>query len=478
MHSPGNIFSILAFFLWVPIALWIARRWPPAKAASLLFLLPVMFLPERVFFKVPGLVALAKDQVAIICLLIGVLLFHRDRLRQLQLSKWIKLAILVLLGGNVVTMLLNSDPIDKGYIFILGHERYDAVHAVLSSTLNYVLPLVLGAAMFAGSKDLRVLFRTFVGAALVYALFQLIELRLSPQFHIWVYGFFQHSFRQMIRGGGFRPIVFMAHGLSAAMFTMVGVLAATALFKARITILRRSARWAMLFLWVVLVLSKSLAALLYTLIGVPLILFSTQKTQLRVAVALAVIVLSYPIMRDTGMVPVDEILETANSWFGEDRAGSLTTRFENEERLLERASERKFFGWGGYCRACVWDPNTGNKRSVSDGDWIITMGGFGLVGFLGKYLLLLLPVFMAARQLKYVPRRSDRRLLAALALIVGFSALDLLPNGNFNYLPFMFSGALMGCSAGMLRSAARHRRMKRERAMANQHDAELLGAAA
>ena len=101
------------------------------------------------------------------------------------------------------------------------------------------------------------------------------------------------------------------------------------------------------------------------------------------------------------------------------------------------------------------------------------MGSWGLVGFLTKYLLLLLPVFVAARKIRYVPRLSDRRFLSALALIIGFSAFDLLPNGNYNYLPFVFSGALVGCLDGILRHASAQARLKRQRALAHQLDSRV-----
>jgi len=470
VHSDGNLFSILVFFLWIPIALWGARRWPPAKAAALLFLLPLMFLPELVYFDLPGVPHFDKQRIAVFWLLIGVLLFHRQWLGALQLSRWTKLSMLLLLGGRVVTVFLNSDSISDGSVYLPGHQTYDAVTAVIAGTFDYILPFTIAAAMFKDAKDLRVLFRFLVGATLVYGVFQLFEVRFSPQLHTWIYGFFQHSFAQMMRGGGFRPIVFMTHGLAVAMFTMVGVLAAARLYKAKAKVRGVSALWAMAFLLLVALLNKSMAAFLYTLIGVPLVLFFTPKTQFRVAMLLAVTVLLYPALRASNLIPVDDIVEVVTAQFGEQRAASLSTRFDNEEDLLERAWERPFFGWGMYGRSSIYESWSGKQTSISDGDWIITLGNWGLVGFLAKYLLLLLPVFVTARQMRYLRRPSDRRFLSALALMICFSAFDLLPNGNYNYLPFVFSGALVGCLAGMLRHASEQARLKRRRAVAHQLD--------
>lgn len=477
-YSEGNTFSVLVFFLWIPIALWGAYRWPPSKAAALLLLLPLMFLPEQVYFKVPGLPIFTKQRIAVLWLFIGVLLFHRDRLRSVQLGRWVKLAMVLLIGGSIFTIFLNSDPITYGAIDVPPHVPYDAVHAIIQDTFDYVLPFVLGAAMFNGPRDLRVLLRLLLGAGLVYSILQLIEIRLSPQLHNWVYGFFQHSFAQTIRGGGFRPTVFMEHGIAVAMFTLVVTLAAAVLYKLKIRVFRVPAGWALGYLWVVLFVCKSVAAFLYSLVGVPLILFATPKVQLRVAVALGVIVLAYPWARGAGLVPVDDIRDWVAAEYGEEKVGSIMTRFVNEERLLERADERYFFGWGWYGRAYPYDAETGRAAGIRDGDWIITVGDWGRVGFLGKYLLLLLPVFMSARRLKWVRRKSDRRLLAALGLIIGFSVFDLLPNGNFNYLVFVFSGALMSCAAGTVREGAQRMRLAREKAAGRRSGEQVPGAVA
>ena len=68
-------------------------------------------------------------------------------------------------------------------------------------------------------------------------------------------------------------------------------------------------------------------------------------------------------------------------------------------------------------------------------------------------------------------------LLAALALMVAISAFDLLPNGNFNYLVFLFAGALSSASAGIVREERRRARRRKELA-ARRSDAAALPEAA
>ena len=63
-------------------------------------------------------------------------------------------------------------------------------------------------------------------AALIYAPLCLLELRLSPQLHRWVYGYHQHDFVQTMRDGGYRPMVFMEHGLMVSFWMAAAALTA------------------------------------------------------------------------------------------------------------------------------------------------------------------------------------------------------------------------------------------------------------
>ena len=153
-----------------------------------------------------------------------------------------------------------------------------------------------------------------------------------------------------LREKPFRPIVFMTHGLAVAMFTMVGVLAAARLYKAKAKVRGVSALWAMAFLLLVALLNKSMAAFLYTLIAIPLVLFFTPKTQFRVAMLLAVTVLLYPALRASNLIPVDDIVEVATAQFGEKRASSLSTRFQ-QRGGPSRARVGASFLWLGNVRS-------------------------------------------------------------------------------------------------------------------------------
>ena len=229
----------------------------------------------------------------------------------------------------------------------------------------------------------------------------------------------------------------------------MALLAATVLTIARTKrIFQLTPKAVVIYLALVLVLCKSTGAIVYAAAGMLLLFLSSASMQRRVALALAVVVLLYPSLRGSGAFPTEGVLSLAKS-IGEERHQSLEFRFTNEDTLLKKARERPVFGWGTYGRNLVYD-DIGKVAAVTDGEWIIALGVSGFMGFFAKFALLVIPIFLAARRLRKVPRDDDSRMIAGLALIVTITAVDLLPNGLFSNYPFSFAGALSSGSALLL----------------------------
>ncbi|MEM7135848.1 MAG: hypothetical protein AAF500_04670 [Myxococcota bacterium] len=469
MEGAPNILSRLVFFLWVPFCLWGMKRWPPARATAAMSLVGVLILPELVTFSVPGIPDFYKPTIIVLWVFLGAVFFHRERLSSVSFPWQLKWCIGFLLVGAVFTVLLNTDPLNYGSSYVPAHRPYDIVHLLIKRILMIILPFVLGLSMFRSGAELRVLLQTFVAAALLYSILQIAEMVLSPQLNRWVYGFHQHSFAQTMRGGGFRPMVFMSHGLALAMFTTLATIAAAALHKVGAKVIDVPAKWAAGYLGAILATSRSVAALLYAFVAVPLVLFVSPRRQVFVALAIGSLLLTYPAARSLGLIPVDDINAFVLDQYGVEKVGSLTVRFENEAEMLDKALERLWFGWGWFCRACFYDPWSGALISIRDGAWIATLGNTGIIGFIGHFGLLVFPVWVLWRRISRVPKVANRRLLAALALMVGLSCFDLIPNGNFNTISLLLAGALYGSLDGLLREAALARRRRRaERARAAQ----------
>ena len=176
-------------------------------------------------------------------------------------------------------------------------------------------------------------------AGLFYSLPMLFEVRMSPQLHTWIYGYFPHSFLQQMREGGFRPVVFLGHGLLVAFFIMTSAVAAAAFWRTRARVVRLPAAGVTAYLGGVLVLCKTLGALVYGAALVLLVRFTRPQLQLRIALVLVAIALLYPTLRAADLFPTRTMVELAQS-IDADRAQSLKFRFDNEDQLLDRAWQR------------------------------------------------------------------------------------------------------------------------------------------
>jgi hypothetical protein len=313
------------------------------------------------------------------------------------------------------------------------------------------LPFALAQRVFRDEKGLIEFFKVMSTAGLVYAPFMLFEVRMSPQLHNWLYGFYPSDFIQAMRAGGYRPIVFMKHGLSVAGWTLVCLICALALRRARIGTLRVSTGVRLGIHWVMLILTKSLGPFLYGLLAT-LFRFWSPKATARLAVFVIVLVSAYPVLRAQGIFPAAGIVHAAQMVSG-DRAQSLAFRFDNEDVLLRHAMQRPWFGWGTFGRHHVYGWG-GKQESVTDGQWIITLGTFGYVGHSLYFLFLFMPLLRFVRSYKRMPQRA-RNLCSMLALLLTIFELDLLPNAFSDYLITVYAGMLWTLSEVLARKRAK-----------------------
>lgn len=450
-------FASLVLLLFVPASIVAFSKLPPGRAVLVLLFGSTLFLPEGVNFDAPLVPPLQKASLPGLCMLIGVLVKGRDRIKQARLGRGIDLLMVAALLNSVGTVLTNEDPLRYGKVSLSGHVPGDVLSFGIQIILNSLIQFTLGRVLFRTAEDAKDLLRAFVLGTLIYIPFILIELRLSPQFNYWIYGFHQHSFAQVHRAGGYRPMVFMHHGLALAMLVCAGAVAAWACVRVRLSLFGWAPRKIAWILSVLLIMVNSLGAAIYGLVLMPLVRYLKPRTLMKVAVGIALVVALYPTFRTTSYFPEQELVDLA-AQFDLDRADSLYFRFSNESRLLDKAMQRPYFGWGGYNRGHVYDDN-GTDLSVTDGYWIIVLGGDGIVGLVIAFSLLLFPVLNAFRQFKRVPQ-PDQPLLAGAAMLAVLHAIDLIPNGMFNMFPIFVSGALMGLSQGM--TQAKKKRDTRE----------------
>jgi hypothetical protein len=425
-----NLFAYFALLVWPMVALYLYSRLPVGKATLWTILGAYLLLPVSAEIKFAMVPAFNKQTIPNLTALICCAFFARRLPKFFRGFGLAELLILLLLIGPFITSMLNTDPVRVGEIVLPGVGVYDALSAAVAQ-LIFFLPFFLGRQFLNGSEDIAEVLRVMVVAGLAYSLPMLFEVRMSPQLHTWIYGYFPTDFVQQIRDGGFRPVVFLGHGLLVAFFAMTTTVAAASLWRTQTRIGRLALGGITAYLSFVLLLCKTASAVMYGAVLVPLVRSANPRLQLRLASVLLVIALAYPMLRVAHLFPTASFLEVAGA-VNADRGESLKTRFDQEDRLLDHAWQRPWFGWGRFGRNRVYDADTGIDTSITDGAWIITMGVFGLVGFVAEFGLLGLAVFRAATALKFAPTTREGEYLAALALIVAINIVDLLPNSSIS----------------------------------------------
>jgi hypothetical protein len=450
--STPNLLAVLALWLWPVAAICFYSSKPVVSATIWTILAADLLLPYNTSFKFTMIPELDKFSIPTICALVGCMIVTKQVVRFGNNFGITEVLICAFLGSPVITSLLNGDTLYYGSTTLPGVGIYDGLSTVLSQFVT-LIPFLLGRQFLRNPRALQQILEALVLAGLIYSIPLLFEIRFSPQLHLWVYGYSPTDFIQEVReDGGYRPMVFMGHGLTACFFLMTTVVASAALWRMKTRIFRLGAGPITAYLSVVLILCKSGAALIYGLILTPLVRWTKPSFQLRAAVVFAALALLYPAMRAAEIVPTQTILEIARS-VNEARAGSLELRFTQEEALLQRASERPLFGWGRFGRSRVfvvdWR-NIGFDSSVTDGRWIITFGSFGLFGFLAEFGLLAIPVFRAAKALRAIKSRQEAVYLSAMALIMAINMIELLPNSTLHSWSWLLAGALLGCSETVL----------------------------
>jgi hypothetical protein len=449
-----NWIATVALVVWPIVSLWLYRTRPLDQATLWTILGGYLLLPVGAAIKLaPGIPPLDKISIPATAALAGCFFYSRRPLRFLHGFSLSEVLLCMLLISPFLTSMLNTDPVVSGSVSLPGVGAYDGASATVTQFL-FLLPFFLGRQFLGNQAGIETILRTLIIAGLLYSLPMLFEIRFSPQLHYWLYGYYPSDFIQQMREGGFRPVVFIGHGLGVAFFTMTALLAATAFWRTRTRVRGLSPKGVWAYLGVMLVLCKGLASLVYGATLVPLIWLAKPRLQLRIATVMVTVAVLYPALRAADLIPVDEMVAAAR-YVSKDRASSLDFRFDHEQQLLDRASQRIFFGWGRYGRSRIFDA-WGNDVSVTDGRWTITLGQYGIFGFIAEFGLIAIAVFRAAAALRYVDSEQDRVFLAAASLIVAITMIDLLPDAALTPLTWLFAGALLG-RADDLRVAAHHK---------------------
>lgn len=464
-----NSIAYLALAAWPLVMFVLFKRLPVGRALVWSFLGGYLLLPPQpAAFDFPLMPPLNKLTLPNLVALFLVVFVAKEKIEFWPRSRLGKALMGAFIFSPIFTVLTNPEPV----LFVIGGLRGLYERDIIALVVTQVLLLsgfILARQFLNTRESLRDLLLALVICGVFYSFPMLIEVRLSPQINIWVYGFFQHLFEQVIRSGGYRALVFLQHGIWAAMFIMMALASAVILWRYGEFKKRSWLLIAAVFLAGVLVLNKTLAPVVYAVVLIGMVVFTSWKVQVRLAVLLAALALAYPLAKGANLVPEQQILQIA-SMASDERANSLEFRFDNENALFERAMQKPLFGWGTWGRNQLHNPIDGTIVSVTDGRWIITVGVFGWVGFLAEFGLLALPIFMFWRASGLRNRGLNRQwtselsgqipvqkvpeertavndvspIAAGLSLLLALNLVDLLPNATMTPITWLIAGALLG----------------------------------
>lgn len=432
----GNFLCLLALYSIIPMVLFLFSKNRPRDAVILCFFGAFMFMPMDKL-AVP-LILYNKMTATSIGVLIAIKIFDPERLENFRFHPADIPMILWWVSGFFSSVINGLGP-------------KDGVQECFNTFMTWGVPYLAGRLYFSSPAALSALCRAFFIGGLLYLPFILFELRMSPQLHRMVYGYMQHDFSQTIRGSGYRPMVFMEHGIMLGTFMTMAALAG---LWCHITKVFPKKMWGIPTIAAVLVLlggaiaCKSSGATGLMLIGLAALVLSSRMKIPVLVWLLLLIPPTYIATRATGYWDGQNLVNFISEKFSADRAASLAFRFDNENILVEKALERPVFGWGGWGRSRVYDEETGEDISITDGFWIITLGSRGYLGLFSVTAGMILPMLLFL--LKCPSRlwgRPEYAPTAVMALIPLLFMIDCMLNAMINPLYIIFAGGVTGMLA-------------------------------
>ena len=190
---------------WIPLSIIFFFRMPPRKAVLFSVIGGVLFLPMAKY-KIPLLHYFDKTSAIALGIYLGGILSSQRRKYPINIGSYDLPIVIWCLLSPMITSLTNG----------LGFA--DGIYNIIGNSIKWGIFYWAGRRYFRDKDALREITIAIIIGGLIYVPLILFELRMSPQLSNIFYGFFPHSWRQHVRYGGYRPIVFMQHGLMVSLW--------------------------------------------------------------------------------------------------------------------------------------------------------------------------------------------------------------------------------------------------------------------
>ncbi|MEG4403407.1 O-antigen ligase domain-containing protein [Microcoleus sp. MON2_D5] len=424
-------FIPLAMFGFIPVVFYLFVRFPPLRAVIISFVAAWLFLPQA-SYPIPSLPPYTKISAACYSILLGTLIYDTARLTSFK-PGWLDVPIVIYCLCPIFSQVSNGG---------------SPISPTINQIVSWGLPYFLGRLYVGNLEGLRQLAIGIFAGGLAYIPFTLVEGVKGPILHQMVYGVngFE-DWGQARRLGGWRPVVFMQHGLMVGLWMMTAALIAVWLWQTGTLkkFMGRNIKTLAIILTIAFFLCRSTGA--YSLFGMALlVLFSAKlfRTSLPLLLIIGYIVF-YLYIAASGQFSSKDVIGFITQVFGEERAASLKFRFDNEEILGEKARQRFLFGWGDSGGNRVYD-GYGKDISVTDSLWIIAFGVNGAVGLVSLFSSMLLPVIVFS-VFKYPARTwSNPKVAPAATLGIALTmyVFDCVLNAMTNPIFALIAGGISG----------------------------------
>ncbi len=427
-----NIFAHLVLLAFAPAAALLFRLIPHQYAVSITTIGGFLFLP---ILRIPlsGLPDYTKQTAISAALTLGVVVCQK-RIPRIAKFYWWDALYCAWILSLPISYLLN------------GYPTYSFASSLFIRTIEWGVPFWIGRSCFQSPASARAYLQVIVVGGLVYVPLALWEMRMSPQLHTNIYGAFQHSFAQMVRGSGFRPIVFTEHALVTALWFATALTAASGLRRMRDNTPEwmRNAWWIAPALGISLLLCKSAGALVLGTVGYAALAFRLGRLALAMTIAAAIAYVFCRIFFDATTVAfVAELMQ----FLPPERAESFQYRIDMEIQLLERAWGQPIIGWcnEGFksISTTTYDGFEAQAKIVSDSLWIIVFGTSGFLGLIPLYWTLLASSTRGLLQ-QLTKGVSEVQVLSTIAAMI---MVNSIPNGHVGPVAIMTVAAALGVRA-------------------------------
>jgi len=423
----------LIFFGWIFLSIIFFLLLKPHKAVLITLIGGVLFLPQAQY-AIEGFPNLSKTVIISISLIIGNFFVRKRKENKFKFSFY-EIPLVIFCTWSFFTSISNN----------LG--VYDGIAKFVSDILYIAIPYLIGRKYFTNSQSIKDFCIAIVIGGIIYVPLCLYEIRMSPQLSNIFYGFFPHSFLQHARYGGWRPIVFMSHGLMVSLWMASSSVLAYWLLKYRLKMIIFGIP---MFFWVGIlffttILCKSANGWFILSLGILCsFIFSFSKSKI-FFILLLLITFSYPALRITHVISSGTVLSLTNIFFDSERVSSLRMRLNQENLFVNKAKEKFIFGWGDIGGGWPTLEDGTSAIPMIDPLWLIYFHVRGFIGLLSYFFFMLQGPWLIFRNFDFIYQHVNQYSLYAftLCLVITFFMIDSLVNGMPNPVYFTISGALI-----------------------------------